>query len=337
MSKQMNKRLVGLTACTMAVIMSLSACAAPTSAPSSQASAPTSTAEQSSQTTGDKKIKLVYTVQDLANTYFVEVANGVRDRCKELGIDVTIHDGKTDAANQVSAFENFTAQGVSAIIVSPVDDKSLIPSIQAAHSAGIPVIAGNQNIQGSDAFVTVPEHEYGLMIGEAAGQWIKDKLNGTAEVAIFDYPELESIIARGDGIQEGILKIAPNAKIVARQSANNPEKGMAAMENILQAHPKVEVLAGVNDAAVLGAYEAMMAAGKASDRVFLGGLDATKEALDKIAEGGIYRATVDIQPYNTGKLFVDTALKVIKEGPIKDTIKIPMKLVDSSNIAEYKK
>lgn len=154
-------------------------------------------------------------------------------------------------------------------------------------------------------------------------------------MAIFDYPELESIIDRGNGIEEGILSVAPDAEIVARQSANSTEKGMANMENILQANPDVEVVACVNDAGALGAYEAMMAAGKESDRVFIGGLDAISEALNKINEGGIFRATVDIQPYETGKLFVDTLLEVKESGPIEDTIVIPMKVVNASNIGDY--
>lgn len=296
------------------------------------------TADTSSETAsqqGAPDVKLAFTCPDLTNTYFVEVAKGVQDRCDELGIKVTINDGKADLANQVSAFENFISQGVDAVIVSPIDEQGLVPSVKAAHAAKIPVIAGNQNVEGSDAFITVPEYEYGFAIGENAGQWIADKMGGKAKVAIFDYPELKSIIARGNGIQEGILSKAPNAEIVARQSANNPEKGMTNMENILQSNPDVDVLVCVNDAGALGGYEAVMAAGKASDKFYIGGLDATKEALDKIKEGGIYRATVDIQPYETGKLFVDTALKVLKSGSIADTIEIPMKVVDAGNIADY--
>ena len=283
-----------------------------------------------------KTYKIAYTCQDLSNTYFVEISNGVKDYCNEMGYEAIIHDGQAAVANQVTAFENFIAQGVDAIIVSPIDEKALIPSVKAAQEAGIPVIAANQNVEGSDAFLTIPEYEYGFTIGEHAGKWIAEKLGGEAEVAIFDYPELESIIARGDGIAEGILSQAPNAKIVARQSANNPEKGMANMENILQANPNVEVLVCVNDAGALGAYEVIMAAGKASDRWYIGGLDATAEALNKIREGGIYRATVDIQPYASGSLFVKTAVQVIEEGPIADPIVIDMKVVDETNIGDYK-
>lgn len=281
-------------------------------------------------------LRIAYTCQDLTNTYFVEVSRGVQDRCNELGIEVNIVDGKADVANQITAFENFISKKLDGIIISPIDETALVPSVKAAKDAGIPVISGNQLVEGSDAFITVPEYDYGFAIGEEAGKWIKEHLDGKAKVAIFDYPELESIIDRGNGIQEGILSQAPDAEIVARQSANNPEKGMANMENILQANPDVQVLACVNDAGALGAYEAVMAAHKDSEQFFIGGLDATDEALNKIKDGSIYRATVDIQPYESGKLFVDTLLEVMQNGPIQETINIPMKVVNASNISDYK-
>jgi len=331
---EMKKRIRLFTVLLIAAAMLMTACSTASDTGETTPAEGTETAGQKEADAGD--LKIAYTCQDLTNTYFVEVARGVEDRCKELGIEVNIIDGKADVANQITSFENFTAEGIDGIIVSPIDQTALAPSVEAAKAAGIPVISGNQLVEGSDAFITVPEYEYGYAIGEEAGKWIKEQLDGQAKVAIFDYPELESIIERGNGIEEGILSQAPEAEIVARQSANSTEKGMSNMENILQANPDVEVLVGVNDAGALGGYEAIMAAGKDSNRFFVGGLDATQEALDKIKEGGIYRATVDIQPYETGKLFVDTLLEVIENGPIKETVTIPMKVVNSSNIGDYK-
>lgn len=344
----MEKNIMLATGFLAAALLCSGCSTKPETAPASERAA-TSAAEKTEQDSGSdtaaqnengkfktEGLKIAYTCQDLTNTYFVEVSRGVQARCDELGIEVNIVDGKADVANQITAFENFISKKLDGIIISPIDETALVPSVKAAKDAGIPVISGNQLVEGSDAFITVPEYEYGFAIGEEAGKWIKEKLDGKAKVAIFDYPELESIIARGNGIQEGILSQAPDAEIVARQSANNPEKGMAIMENILQANPDVQVLACVNDAGALGAYEAVMAAHKDSDQFFIGGLDATDEALNKIKDGGIYRATVDIQPFESGKLFVDTLLEVMQNGPVKETINIPMKVVNTSNISDYK-
>lgn len=284
----------------------------------------------------DGRLVLAYSAQNLANTYFVEIARGVQSRADELGVEVFIHDGAGDAAAQVLAFENWIVQGVDAIMCSPVDPAALEPSVRAAQEAGIMVVATNQDINGSDTFITIPEFAYGLVIGQAAGRWIRDVLGGQAQVLILDFPEIEAIIARADGMIAGIMEYAPNAVIASQQSANNPARGMAAMEAALVSNPDINVVIGVNDAGVLGAYEAMMASGRADlETMFFGGLDATPEALDAINRGGIYRATVDIAPYQSGKLFVDVALQTINDGPFAEDVIIDMILVDESNIGNY--
>lgn len=285
----------------------------------------------------EKKIKIGYSVQTLANPYFVTIADGFEKYGEEKGIETIVVDGKQDASVQISQVENFIAQKVDAIIITPVSDKALEDVVKEAIDAGIVVIAANQDFPGSQAFITIPEYDLGKSLGDVAGEYIKENFEGECEVVVFDYPEVESIIARGDGIRDGITKNAPNAKIVQSISANTPEKGAAAMEAVLQKFPNVQAVVGVNDAGVLGAYEVVMAAGKNSEKFFIGGMDATDQALKLIEEGSIYRATIDINPKGSGKIFIDTALDVIKNGPKKDAINIDLIPVTSENVKDFLK
>jgi ABC-type sugar transport system substrate-binding protein len=103
---------------------------------------------------------------------------------------------------------------------------------------------------------------------------------------------------------------------------------MNAAETILQANPNVKVFAAVNDAGALGAMESIRASGIDTTGFYVGGLDATEEALEKIADpNGIYRATVDLDPKGSGKMAIDTIMKVIKDGPIPEYIYMEMKPV----------
>ncbi|MBC7735751.1 MAG: sugar ABC transporter substrate-binding protein [Candidatus Saccharibacteria bacterium] len=261
-----------------------------------------------------------YTAIDLTNPYFIALTKGMQARADELGIKLTIHDGKSDPASQVSAIENFIVQKMSAILVSPIDPKALEPMVAQTKDAKIPMISVAQGVPGSDAFLGLNEHEYGLSIGRIAGQYITDKMGGQAEVAVLTYPELAPIIDRAKGIEDGILEKAPGAKIVAEQSAATPENGAAAIEAIMQAHPNVRVVAGINDAGILGAYESLAGMGVDTKQFALFGLDATPEALAKMREGGMYKATVDIAPFDAGKAAIDLAVQVIKSGPVPDMI-----------------
>ena len=271
-------------------------------------------------------VKLGLSVMDKSNPYFSAVADGVEERCKELGWDCTINDAKLDAATQVAAIENFIAAKVQYILVAPVDPASLEPLVKKAHDAGIIWVSIAQDVKGYDVFLSVPEKAYGLEIGRNAGAWMKANYTGPVEVAIIDYPELPQIIDRANGIEEGIKEFYPEAVFVARQSAPDPEKGMRAAETILQAHPNVKVIACINDGGCLGAAEAVKSMGLASDDFAIFGADATDEALAKIKEGGIYRGTVDISPKGMGILAVDTVAKLVN-GEKLESIDIPVNMI----------
>lgn len=284
----------------------------------------------------DEKITIAYSVQTLENQYFVTISEGFKKYCEENGITSIVADGKQDAAEQVSQVENFIAQQVDAIVISPVNDKALVDVVAQAKEAGIPVIACNQDFEGSDAFITIPEYELGKALGDVTGKYITETWGDEAvEVLVLDYPEIESIIARGNGIREGILEYAPNANIVQSISANTPEKGAAAMETALQKFPNIKVVAGVNDSGVLGAYEVVVAAGKATDDFYMGGMDATDQALDLIKQGTAYKATIDINPKGTGKIIVDTVLKVLEQGPLTEEVVIDLNAVTKENVDEF--
>lgn len=271
-----------------------------------------------------KGLRFGYTTMDLLNPYFIEVARGMQDRAKELGIELTVHDGKSDAAAQLSAAENFIADKMDAIILAPIAPEAMVPVVDEAHAAGIKVINSPQRIPNADAWYSVAEFEYGKSIGDIAGKYIAEKLGGKAKVAVLVYPEVPTLIDRGNGIKAGLAEFAPQAEIVAEQSALTPDKGQAAAETIMQAHPDVRVVVGVNDAGVLGAYEAIKGMGLPESEFALFGLDATAEAVRLVKEGGMYKATVDITPYKVGQNTIDLAVKVLNSGPIDGLIKFGM-------------
>lgn len=318
----MVKKIVSLVLTAVLTTALFSGCVSkePTSSKNSGDSTQTAIASE----TKEKKLKMGYAVMDLANPYFVAVSTGFRTQAELLGVEVTVTDSKMDASTQVSAIENFIAAKMDVIVCSPVDPKAIEPLVEKAHNAGIKFISQAQMVEGSDGFITLDEYLYGLEGGKMAGEWLKKNAKGPVEVAILDLPELAPIIDRAKGLADGVAQIYPEAKVVANQSASTPETGMKAAETILQANPNVKVILAINDAGALGAFEVVKAQGKSKDDFYVGGLDATQEALAKIKEGGAYRGTVDVDPKGTGALCVDTAIKILKEGPLKDKIVIPM-------------
>lgn len=289
---------------------------------------------------GDKPLKIAYSVQSLDNEYFVTISNGVKEYGESLGYSVEITNGNQDIAAQVSQVENFIEKKVDIIIISPVSDTGLEDAVKKATDAGITVIAANQNFEGSQAFVTIPEYDLGRALGDACGKYIAETWGDEAvDVLVLDYPDIEAIVPRGDGMRDGVLAYAPNANIVQSISANTVEKGTNAMETAIQKFPNIQVVIGCNDAAALGAYSVVDAnhLAEGNDKFYIGGMDGTAQALELIKDGTAYKATIDINANGTGKVLVDTALKVRESGPIADPVCIPLNVVTKDNVADFLK
>lgn len=284
---------------------------------------------------GEDKIRVGYVTMDITSPYFIDMIDGMKEKAKELDIELSIHDGKYQVEPQIQAMETLITQKVDAIILSANDPAGLQPMVDKAKEAGIKVIAANSELENTDAFVSLVEYDFGFAGGEIAGQYIKDKLNGEAEVAILTFTQVPIVIERARGLKEGILSIAPNAKIVAETEAHTRELGLNTIETLLQSNPNLNVVIGINDDAILGAYEAMMAAGRDGEDTVLVGLDAVEEALIKIQEDGIYRGTVDIAPFESGKIIIESTKKVIEDGPIEDMIEFPMVKVTIDNVNDF--
>lgn len=303
-----NRKIVNVfLALTLIATFVLAGCSA--AAPDTSSAAPASSAaegqsaasEAPAATPADGKVKIGMSIPQMANPYFVSVMNGVKAKCDELGYELTVVDAGYDVAKQVSDFENFGNQGVNSVIACPIDSNALIPVVDKLKAQGVMVISFAQIIENAQAILTLDEYKYGVAIGENAAKWINEKLDGKAEVLIISQDNVEAVVQRGNGIQETIEKLCPNAKVVARQAGDNPEKGMQIAEDILQQYPNVKVITGNNDAGPLGAYEAVKAMGKNTEDFYIGGGDATPEAIAKMKEeNSVYRATVDLGPYQTG-------------------------------------
>ena len=281
------------------------------------------------------EIKVGFLVHDLTNPFWNTQAKGAKEKADELGITLTVLDAQTDPAREINAWENWITEGVDGIMISCVDEEASKAYAKRAQEKGIFVVAAVHPLAGADASLGNDEYKYGFIAGEEAGKWINEKLGGDAEFAILSADVTAFVIPRSDGIRDGVLSVAPKAKLVARQDAFQTETGMSVTESILQAHPNVKVICGMNDSGALGAYEAVRAAGKDSKDFFISGTDATAEACQKISEGGIFKASVDMAPYDSGKREMEIMYKLIKGEEVERHQKINNKLVTIDNVGEY--
>ncbi|MDC7233538.1 MAG: sugar ABC transporter substrate-binding protein [Spirochaetales bacterium] len=284
-----------------------------------------SSCEKKEQQKSPEGLQFFYSPMDLSNPYFRTLTNGMKDRANELGIRLTISDGESRPDKQIQDLDRALEEYYDLVICSPLQPADCIPLVKKAREAGIPFINPNQTIPGSDAHINLDDFSYGRLGGVIAGTWISEMLPPDSKVLIIGYTPMEALQHRSRGIKAGILEKAPEAVIVEEVSALTPEAGMVETEKALQRHQDIRVIAAVNDAAALGAMTAVNSLGIGTENFCIVGLDATSEYLQRMdSPGSLLRGTVDINPYGTGKTVIDTAIRVLREGPLEETVSIDM-------------
>ena len=275
-------------------------------------------------------VTIGFAISSFDNDFFVSLKDGVEKAAAAAGATVTISDAGGDAATQASQVEDFITQGVDLIMVNPVDSDAIVPSVEAANAAGIPVIAVDRGASGGDVASFVASDN--VLGGTMAGEYLFELMGGAGEVL-----ELQGIIgtsaaqARGEGFQIALDEAAGVTR-VAQQTANFArDEGLTVTENLLQANPDAAGLFAHNDDMALGAVEAAAAAGR--DLIIVG-FDAAPDALQAVADGTM-AGTIAQQPVLMGELAVATALEVIAGGTVAPSIGVPVALVTPDNVNEF--
>jgi ABC-type sugar transport system substrate-binding protein len=244
---------------------------------------------------GVEQLTLGFITMNIQNPYFVACIEGAQAFADKYGHDLTVLDGASSAEKQAQGVESLIAKGCQAIDVRCVDTVAILDSLKAAREAGLdvntyPPVAWRTSAQEYD------EYNMGIDLGTEADNWCTEHFKGEAvEVAYMTQPTVANVMERREGFDKALKENYEGTITVVQESdGSNPDDAMNATESILQAHPDVKVILCVNDAGALGVYEAVTQAGKATDDFFIGGVDGDPEALEKVAEGGIFRCSIAV-------------------------------------------
>ncbi|PWM78238.1 MAG: ribose ABC transporter substrate-binding protein RbsB [Phascolarctobacterium sp.] len=304
----MKKTLLAVMAVLMMSVMLIAGCS------SGEEAAPSADKKDGATTIG-------FSISTLNNPFFVSVKDGVEAQAQKLGVSVKIVDAQNDPAKQANDVADLIQQGVTVLLVNPVDSAAISTSVEAANKANIPVIALDRSAdKGTLASLVASDNVKG---GEMAAEYIIKKLGEGVKVAELEgIPGASATRERG----EGFHKVADQKlAVVAKQSADfDRTKGLTVAENMLQANPDIQAIFAQNDEMALGAIEAAKSAGK---KIFIVGFDGTDDGI-KAVEAGTMAATIAQQPELMGQQGIEAAVKLAKGEKIEAKIAVPLKLVE---------
>lgn len=238
-----------------------------------------------------------------------------------------------DAQNQTTIQQNhvreFVSQGVDLIIVSPLEAAPLTGPIAEAYKGGIPVIVLDRAVLGEDFTMFIGADN--VRIGEAAGRWIKNRLNGAGKVV-----ELKGLMTsipgqdRNAGFRKGIEGSAIEVIFEADMRWLQPN-AQSEMESALTRFPEIDLVYAHNDPGAYGAYLAAKAAGREQQMLFVG-IDGLPQEGMAYVEQGILSVTFE---YPTGgREAVQYALSILQGETVSKKVVLPSRFYTKENLAQ---
>ena len=285
----------------------------------------------------DVKAKGDYTIcvmtKNSTNPYMNGMWKGGEAAAAALGIKVvTLAPAQQDSIEeQIAIMEAQIQQGVDAFVIHPSDSNGIMPAVDEANAAGIPVISIG-TAAGVDYYET----------GAVVAKYLFEKAGGTGGVIILEGPPgAQNAEERKAGITD-MLDEYTGYELIDSQTANfNRAQGMTVMENLLQREgvkDKLKIVIACNDEMALGAIQALKAAGVTG--VMVAGFDGSADAAQAIKDGDL-TVTYNTDPFGSTFYAITMLVQYLDDGTLPEEYFIPFPserhnpLIDASNIEDY--
>ncbi|PPC78670.1 rhizopine-binding protein [Pokkaliibacter plantistimulans] len=264
--------------------------------------------------------------------------NGIDTAAKDKGMEIHFEDAQGDIGRQISQIQNFIASGVDAIVVSAVDTSATTKMAQLATAAKVPLVfvnlkPDNESLPQGVAYVGSNELQFGTLEMQELAKLAGDK--GNIAVIQGDLGTSATRL-RTQGVEDVAARHA-DMKVVEKQVANwSRNESIDLVTNWLTQGTKLDIIAANNDEMAIGAIMALQQAGIDPKPYFIGGVDATPDALTEIQKGNL-DVTVFQDAKGQGAGAVDLADRMIKGEPVEQWTWIPIQVVTAANYKDFLK
>ncbi|HEX7599533.1 MAG TPA: sugar ABC transporter substrate-binding protein [Polyangia bacterium] len=255
---------------------------------------------------------IAFSLKTVTNDDFQKaIATSIQQAVEKSGnkfLLVTAGD-ETGVSIQVNQLEDLIAKKVDAIVLNPMDGKSVVPVLKRAQAAKIPVIVVDSSVEkGNDALYVSYVGTDNFNAGKVAGQRMVKELDGQGSVLIVRGANGSSAgDQRVDGFKAGIE--GSGLKVVGEQPGNwTNSVAMQVTENMLQANKKVDGLFSASDVMLDGTLQAIGDANRSGIKIL--SVDGSKKAVDLVEQGAIV-GTMAQFPAKMGTIAVENLLAVL--------------------------
>lgn len=249
------------------------------------------------------------------------------------GWQVEYLDGKNDGNFQIDQLNEAIGQKPSAIVLLAVDSSSVVPTVQKANEAGIPIICVNRFPDSGEYFKSYSDD---LEAGRMQGEFMAAHLPQGAKIVYLKGASGNTAAeGRWEGFKKHCLDKRPDVKLLASADANwSTAEAMKDMSLWLGMFPQIDGVICGNDGMAMGAIAALKGAGRLSG-VLISGVDATDDALSAIKAGEMAQTVKQDAKGQAAGVFQLVQQSIKGQKP--EDVQVPYTAITRENVSQFAK
>jgi ribose transport system substrate-binding protein len=244
----------------------------------------------------------------------IAAAKELRAETPKLSVTFLGAQTESDVTEEINIVQSAIDRGVKAIVLAPSDTTALVPVVEKAKAAGIPVIIIDSALGGPASnyvsFLATDNNAAGQACAKEMIDLIKAKTGSdTGKIAVMSYVAgVGSEVGRVGGFKDYIAKNS-HLQIVTTQYSNSDQiTALNQTTNVLSSNPDLVGIFGANEPTAIGMGRAIAQAGLAGKIVAVGFDGSSVEA--KFVKDGTLQAICVQSSFNMGYMGVKDAYDV---------------------------
>ncbi len=231
-----------------------------------------------------KDVTIGFLQRTMTAPYYVAMWKEAERLSAEKGFKLVASQADGDAVKQMQQLEDMASRGVDVVVMNAVDPVTTETAVKEAIDKGLQVVFIDTEVPKVGANATFGADNEG--IGKLAGEMMAKRVGaGPVKIGILEGGPGDKFVgpAREKGFLSGLDAGGTKYDVVVRgQAGYAQDQAVGATEDMLTAHPDLDVIFGYNDAMALGALSVL----KPDSKILVGGIDGQKEAFKAIKDGG---------------------------------------------------
>jgi len=280
-----------------------------------------------------KKLRLAVIPMGTTHEFWKAIHAGAKKAADELGVKI-IWKGplkEDDRNEQIQIVETMLDSGVDALILTPLDDRALMPPVAEAKARGIPTVIFNTALKGDDfiAYVSTDNWKGGVLAAERIG----GLLGGRGNLILIRIIEgVEGNRQREEGFLQTIRSKFPGINILSdnQYAGITTETAYQTTENLLARFHNVDAIFTPNESTTFGCLRALQDHGLAGKVIHVG-FDSSKKLIEALEKGELQGLVLQ-DPVRMGYDSVRTAVARLRGEPYETRIDTGVFLATPENM-----